>query len=185
MIYLIPSWTLTDFSRSLILKKHFSSFGEEETAVGIDDTGESPPSPISFNEVCALNDLIELSDESDPPPVDPTDSKDKLTIKFRSDFYPVASRGKDLYLFQKLVDGDLTRLAHNCHKRPIKDNLTQNERLALKTLTADTSIAIRNADKGGIVVVLDTETYTQEALHQLSDTQTYQLLLLKTNSLPF
>lgn len=88
----------------------------------------------------------------------------------------MASRGKDLDLFQKMVQGHLTRLARSCHKRPVADNLTSDERLALKRLTADDSIVIRHADKGGIVVVLDSETYNQEALHQLSDTHIYQPL---------
>lgn len=84
-------------------------------------------------------------------------------------FYPVASRGRDLDLFQKMVEGDLTRLACSCHKRPITHNLTHAERLALKTFAADKSIVIRNVDKGGTVVVLDSEAY-KEALRQLSDT---------------
>lgn len=70
----------------------------------------------------------------------------------------------------------MTRLAHNCHKKPVIDNLTLDERSAFKALTADDRIVIRNADKGGIVVVLDSETYKQEAFCQLSDTHTNQAL---------
>lgn len=58
-----------------------------------------------------------------------------------------------------MVEGDLTLLARSCHKRPVTHNLTRAERLALKTLAADKSIVIRNADKGGTVVVLDSEAY--------------------------
>lgn len=99
-----------------------------------DGIDESPPSPINFTEACALNDLIELMEESDPFPVDPTDSQDKLLFKSksRSHFYPVTSRGKDKDLFQKMVEGDLTHLARSCHRQPIVD-LTQSERIALKT----------------------------------------------------
>lgn len=104
------------------------------------------------------------------------DTPNKWLPKSKSNFYPVASRGKDLDLFQKMVEGDLTRLARNCHKKPLPDNLTLDERSALKNLTTDDSIVVRNADKGGTVVVLDAETYKQEALQQLSDPLTYQTL---------
>lgn len=61
------------FSRLLTLKKHFGGSREEDVPGNLGESGESPPSPISFNEVCALQDLITLADDSDPPPMDPTD----------------------------------------------------------------------------------------------------------------
>lgn len=44
------------------------------------------------------------------------------------------------------------------------DNLTGSERAALKSLSDDKSIIIHNADEGGIVVVLDSDVYKNEAL---------------------
>lgn len=51
------------FSRSLTLKKHYfeSSAATGGTPPGDLYTGESPPSPIFFKEICALQDLTELA----------------------------------------------------------------------------------------------------------------------------
>lgn len=122
-----PFGTLLDikFSRNLTLKKHYFEFPSEmgETSPGASDTGESPPSPSLFTEVCALQDLIELASESSPRLNDPTDMSNHIPFRMRSDFYPVASRGRDLNLFQKLIERDLTQLARSCQKSPMQDNL--------------------------------------------------------------
>jgi len=53
-------------------------------------------------------------------------------------------------------------------------NLTREERKALKSLKDDTSIVIKEADKGSAVVVWDREDYLQEAQRQLGDDNTYE-----------
>ena len=53
-------------------------------------------------------------------------------------------------------------------------NLTREEREALKTLRDDTSIVIKEADKGSAVVVWDREDYLKEADRQLKDPSVYQ-----------
>ena len=53
-------------------------------------------------------------------------------------------------------------------------NITKEERQALKDLSKDTSIIIKEADKGSAVVVWDREDYLREAEEQLSDTQVYE-----------
>lgn len=60
-----------------------------------------------------------------------------ILFKLRSDFYPLGSRGKDLDMFQKLVEGDLTRLARSgqdCHNTKYSSNLSSLEKHALKSL---------------------------------------------------
>lgn len=47
------------------------------------------------------------------------------------------------------------------------------EKLSLDKLHNNSSIVMKNADKGGAVVVLDADLYKKEALRQLSDTTTY------------
>lgn len=105
------------FSRSLTLKKHYFDFPSDnaDTDLGALDAGDSsPPSPRLFTEVCALQDLVDLASKSGPCPLDPTNELSNISFKLRSDFYPVASRGKDLDLFPKLVVRDLTHLAQGC-----------------------------------------------------------------------
>ncbi|XP_075449199.1 uncharacterized protein LOC142490667 [Ascaphus truei] len=55
----------------------------------------------------------------------------------------------------------------------IKHNLSASESLALKTLRDDESLIIRQADKGGGVVVQNMCDYEKEALRLLNDTTSY------------
>lgn len=52
------------------------------------------------------------------------------------------------------MENDLTHLAHKFFSSPVSENLTGPEKMALGALSEDDSITIRNADKGGSVVVL-------------------------------
>ena len=65
-------------------------------------------------------------------------------------------------------------------KKPPTDNLSSKERKALNELKVRDDIIITNADKGGAVVILDSNDYLKEAERQLSDQQSY----LKLNEEP-
>ena len=52
-------------------------------------------------------------------------------------------------------------------------NLTRKEREALYDLRNDTSIIIKEADKGSLVVIWDNEDYLKEAEEQLSCKEMY------------
>lgn len=132
-----------------------------------------------FVEACALNDLVELDHESNSCPIETSKMPAGMPFKLKSDLYPVGSRGKDMDLLQKLVEGDLTHLACKCSVNCMQDNLTICERTALTILREDDKIVIRNADKEGLVVILDSGAYRMEAIRQLSDTDTN--LHLKAN----
>ena len=54
--------------------------------------------------------------------------------------------------------------------------LTKEERLALNSLRDNTSIIIKEANKGSGVVVWDRKNYLKEAEKQLSDKETYEEL---------
>ena len=58
----------------------------------------------------------------------------------------------------------------------LRDNLTRDERIALKSLQNRTDIVIKPADKGSAVVVMSREDYVAEANRQLSDDQYYHPL---------
>ena len=57
-----------------------------------------------------------------------------------------------------------------------KDNLSKNERKSLKQLKDREDIIITKADKGGAVVILNTEDYIKEANRQLNDESAYKQL---------
>lgn len=48
-------------------------------------------------------------------------------------------------------------------------NVTKGERETLKRLSADTSLVIKPADKGSVVVVMNREQYVKEVNRQLED----------------
>ena len=55
-------------------------------------------------------------------------------------------------------------------------NVTKEERNAIESLRNDTSIIIKEADKGSGIVVWDREDYLREAESQLGDTNVYEKL---------
>ena len=54
------------------------------------------------------------------------------------------------------------------------NNLTREERDALYSLRDDSTIIIKGADKGSVVVVWDREDYLKEAYIQLEDREVYE-----------
>ena len=54
-----------------------------------------------------------------------------------------------------------------------KQNITNEERQAIKDLAKNKDITIKPADKGGAIVILNTTDYIKEAERQLSDKATY------------
>ena len=54
------------------------------------------------------------------------------------------------------------------------NNFTRVERNALHNLRDDTTIIIKDADKGSTVVAWDTEDYLKEAYKQLEDKDVYE-----------
>ena len=57
-----------------------------------------------------------------------------------------------------------------------KSNLTKREQKALLRLKQNKSIIIKNADKGGAIVIQDVQKYKDEALRQLNNEQFYKKL---------
>ena len=68
----------------------------------------------------------------------------------------------------------LTSLTHS-ETKP-RYNLSKKERKAITTLSEDESIVIKPADKGGAIVILNTEDYIKECERQLTNTSHYKRL---------
>ena len=77
--------------------------------------------------------------------------------------------------FISLVEKDINDAKNEPKKRP-KQNLTKGELEALKQLEKRQDIIISNADKGGAVVIMDTDKFIEEADCQLSDSTNYKKL---------
>ncbi|CAN7951161.1 unnamed protein product [Ixodes pacificus] len=61
-------------------------------------------------------------------------------------------------------------------KRPGRQNLNLHERNALKSLSLRTDIVIKPADKGGAIVIMNSDDYLAEGLRQLNDPKFYKHL---------
>ena len=59
----------------------------------------------------------------------------------------------------------------------VKDNLSANQRLALKTLKSNSEVNLKKADKGSTTVVMDTAQKIEEGLEQVSDERFYRPLV--------
>lgn len=75
-------------------------------------------------------------------------------------------------MFKKLVLRDLEALEST--KMKIRHNISKEDRLCLQKLASDDSLTIKPADKGGGLVILDTEVYRQEVERQLNDATFYR-----------
>ena len=60
--------------------------------------------------------------------------------------------------------------------KKLKSNLTYKGHTAMEELAKRKDLIIANADKGGVVVITDIDSYFKEANRQLSDTASYKQL---------
>lgn len=81
--------------------------------------------------------------------------------------------GKNTYLslFQEMIRNDLNQMDWS---KNYADNLSKNDRSALKDLHQAKGVVIKRSDKGGNVVLLSEDMY--EAKRLLEDRDTYKLL---------
>jgi hypothetical protein len=71
----------------------------------------------------------------------------------------------------------LNQFFNELHKKPhYHNNLSAKDEQALKELSSNRDIMIKEADKGSGVVIMDTDHYIREGQHQLNDTLTYRRL---------
>lgn len=103
------------------------------------------------------------------------DKTPKNVSPFRTkSLYEPPNTAHTISTFTNLLAKDSMKLHYN--KKRSYSNLTRIEREAIKTLKSDKDLIIRQADKGGAVVLLDKAYYEKEIFGQLSDTKTYQRL---------
>ena len=104
-------------------------------------------------------------------PIDPFVEKSK--------FNPKNDSMIEVYL--SCLEDKIVKMAENF--KPTYNNLTREEKAALNALKNDTSIVIKEADKGSAVVVWDRGDYIKEANSQLQDKDVYEETSFEDNFL--
>ena len=69
-----------------------------------------------------------------------------------------------------MLDDDITKLVK---RNNIRSNFSIKDREALRSLRNNKNIIVKKADKGGCIVVLDTNNYVEKINEMLSDSKTY------------
>lgn len=166
---------LNKFIRTLTLRRHYS----QETGLDLDAPVPSSTSdvtqPIDEDILSILQDLW-LEGNSDVPLsgllLDPEISHTNL--KPVSTFNPTQSKGPYIETYYQAVYRDFTKLCKN--RKRICNNLSSEEKQALKDLTVNKDIIVKQADKGGSLVLQNRSDYIKEGYRLLSDPTTYVAL---------
>ena len=98
--------------------------------------------------------------------------EDDNPFKRKSTWTPHKNREPALDIFKHLITKDIL----NSKPLKIADNLTKQEREALKNLTERNDIVIKPADKGKAIVMMDTEKHKAECYRQLNSPKFYKRL---------
>ena len=102
-------------------------------------------------------------------------------FKLKSEWQvPYESWLSNMEVFLSLVWTDISKIQAKGKNYP---NLTEGEREALKILSKDTSIVIKQADKGSVVVVWGRNDYLAEAKNHLSNTLVYKEVKMEADTL--
>lgn len=104
----------------------------------------------------------------------PTGSKKLFPGLSDKMFTPSEQRDKHLDMYISAVQKDIITTFEK--RLPVRSNLGSDEREALKSLSEDSGIVIKPADKGGAVVILNKNDYLKEGQRQLTDKTFYRKL---------
>ncbi|CAN7976819.1 unnamed protein product, partial [Ixodes persulcatus] len=104
----------------------------------------------------------------------PSDGGCPLPSNPKKHWTPSNRRNKYLDMYIEVVQREIMESFQK--KRVPKYNLSLSENNCIKLLGSRTDIVIKPADKGGAVVVLNTQDYINEGLRQLNDPKFYKKL---------
>jgi len=90
-------------------------------------------------------------------------------------FIPPLDRNAALNSFVKRVE-NIPLANASTEPGTTKSNINQRERTSIKSLSSDPNIIIKEADKGGAVVIMNTKHYKEMSENILNDTDYYEIL---------
>ena len=97
-------------------------------------------------------------------------------FKTVSNWTPPPERNNNLDSYILKIEKELNVLVHDLNISTIKlqDNLSSNQRMALHDLKGNNNIVIKQAEKGGSIVIMDNDNYMKENCTQLHDGRIYK-----------
>ena len=96
--------------------------------------------------------------------------EDESLVRNNSNFKPPLNRNSYLDEYISCLKGYAST---NANTNRVKDNLNKEERTAIENLRNDPTIVIKEADKGGAVVIMDRDHYKRMVMQQLLDEEFY------------
>ena len=101
------------------------------------------------------------------------DQDSKYQTKGNSTFILPAGRDTVLDFYIKAITHEIFT---SKRKWNIKSDLSQEEQVALKSLSQDDNIVIKKSDKGSKIAIMNREDYIAEAQRQLNNSTYYEVL---------
>ena len=102
--------------------------------------------------------------------LDRDENNDGSIVKNKSDFMP--PRGRNLHL-DKCIDHLHASSTAQINNNNSKPNISHNQQQALKELQNNRNIIIKEADKGGAIVIMDRDYYEEKITEMLADMHIY------------
>lgn len=103
---------------------------------------------------------------------EPPMNNEATGFRNKSKFIPVQNIPKQIYAFEQTVLSSISKLEKN--KRFIHRNINSKQQVAIQNLKLDSTVVIKQADKGGAVVVWPTEMYLKEGRSQVNNQMWYR-----------
>lgn len=103
---------------------------------------------------------------------DGTENEDISLVRNKSNFVPPSGRNVHLDSYISTTKSIFNNFPKN--NDTIKHNITIEQRKAISSLSDDKSIVIKEADKGGGIVIMNKDYYKSKILEMLSDASYYE-----------
>ena len=132
-----------------------------------------------FTRKLRLSEFFGSQDDNDSQTESDSDNsqdEDPSLVRNKSKFHPPHNRDKILESYIDYIQGQ------PLNSKNAKNNMRSDENAALQSLQNDNSIIIKEADKGGAVVIMDTDYYKSKIEVMLSDTEAYKQVTNSCNT---
>lgn len=101
-------------------------------------------------------------------------SSEVTGLRNKSTFTPTQNIPKQIVAFEQVILSSIDQLEKR--KTFVQRNISKKQQMAIKNLQSDESIVIKQADKGGAVVIWPIEMYLKEGRSQVTNQEWYRAI---------